>query len=101
MIKNNEHLSIVEVIDFVKKLKTENSELIGFGKRFISEDVKTAKKIKEQIQNLNLLKVKPEHTVKIIDLMPDNAQDLNKIFTDVGLDEDETKKILEVIKENK
>ena len=48
-----------------------------------------------------LLKIKNEHIVKIIDLMPEDASDLNKIFTDVSLTEDETKKILEAVKQFK
>ena len=33
--------------------------------------------------------------------MPENAEDLNKIFVDISLDEDEKRKILETIKEFK
>ena len=47
------------------------------------------------------MRVKQEHIVKIIDLMPENAEELNKIFVDSSLDEDETKKILETVKEFK
>ena len=46
----------------------------------------------------SLLKIKNEHIVKIVDLMPEDASDLNKIFTDVSLTEDETNKILDIIK---
>ena len=33
--------------------------------------------------------------------MPEDKEDLNKIFIGMGLDEDETKKILNVVKEFK
>ena len=47
------------------------------------------------------MKLKNEHISKLIDLLPENKEDLNKIVNDVGLDEDETKKILDTIKEFK
>ena len=62
---------------------------------------KEAKKLKQKLEDLDLMKLRAEHIVKIIDLMPEKAEDLNKIFTDMGLDEDETKKILETVKEFK
>ena len=38
---------------------------------------------------------------KIIDILPDKAEEVNKIFIDISLDENETKKILDTIKEFK
>ncbi len=99
MIKSSTPLSIAEVQEYVSSDPETNSEIIGFLKRFNKISAKDAKSIKEKIQNLDLIKVKPEHISKIIDLLPEDAEDLNKIFIDVSLDEDETKKILDVIKE--
>ena len=45
------------------------------------------------------MKINDENIAKIIDILPENEVDLNKIFIDVVLDEDETKKILETVKE--
>ena len=47
------------------------------------------------------MKIKLEYIVKIIDILPETAEELNKIFVDVSLDEDETKKILDTIKKFK
>ena len=66
-------------------------------KKFLKIKPEKAKKIKEELEALDLLKMKNEHIVKIIDLLPEDASDLNKIFTDVSLTEDETNKILDVI----
>jgi DNA-directed RNA polymerase subunit F len=98
MIKNNTPLSMVEVIEYIKKDKENNAELVGFMKRFLEIDLKKAKELKKEIEKLELMKVKEESIIKIIDLMPNSAEDLNKIFVDVSLDEDETKKILDTIK---
>jgi DNA-directed RNA polymerase subunit F len=37
--------------------------------------------------------------VKIADFVPKTAEELNKIFTDVSLDEEECNKILEIVKD--
>jgi len=45
-----------------------------------------------------MMKMKREHLVKIVDVLPQDATDLNKIFSDVSLTEEETNKILEIVK---
>ena len=60
-----------------------------------------AKKIKEDLEALDSIKVKRDHIVKVVDLLPADASDLNKIFTDVSLNEEETNKILEIVKNSK
>lgn len=101
MIKNTELVSMAESLEYVKEDKENHLEIIGFIKKFTELKPKEAKEIREKIQNLNLMKAKPEYIAKIIDLMPENAEELNKIFVDVSLDEDESKKILSIIKEYK
>ena len=58
-----------------------------------------AKELRKKLSDLNLLKLKQEYISEIIDILPENQENLNKIFTDVSLDEDESKKVLDVIKE--
>ena len=41
----------------------------------------------------------PNHVSKIIDTLPESREELNKIFTEISLDEDEAKKILDVVEE--
>jgi len=100
MIKNNEALSIAETKGYIKT-KSNETDLLGFIKKFTKLNVKEAKEFRKKLEELNLMKMKSEHIIKIIDLMPENKEDLNKIFIDIGLNEDETKKILETIKEFK
>jgi len=101
MIKNNEPLSMVEVTEYIRKTKESEKDVIGFIKKFIKLNLKEAKELRKKIEELEFMKVRREHIVKIIDLMPEIPEDLNKIFVDVSLDEDETRKILETIKEFK
>lgn len=98
MIKNNDALSMVEVIEYIKKDRENETELIGFMKKFFKLNLKKTRELKKEIEKLELMKVKKEEIVKIVDLMPDSAEDLNKIFVDVSLNEDETKKILDAVK---
>ena len=80
---------------------TKDKEIIGFIKKFIKINPKDAKELRKNIEELGLIKVNSEQISKIIDLMPEDEESLNKIFVDINLDEDETKKILETIKKFK
>lgn len=101
MIKNIEPISLVEVLEYIKKDEAEKVELKGFIKKFASLNAKNALELKKKLVSLDLMKLKNENIAKIIELFPEDAEDLNKIFTDVSLDEDETKKILDAIKQFK
>jgi len=101
MIRNNLPLSMAESTEYIKKTEDTGTEIIGFIKKFTKLKSKEAKELRKKIEGLSLMKVRIEHIVKIIDLMPENSKDLNKIFVGISLDEDETKKILETVKEFK
>lgn len=90
-------LSMVEAKEIVETSGDEK-EISSFMKRFIKIDIKDAKKLRKEIEDLGLMKMKEEHVAKIIDILPEDAADVNKIFTDINLDEDETNKILGVVK---
>ncbi|MBR9703998.1 hypothetical protein GOV12_01195 [Candidatus Pacearchaeota archaeon] len=100
MILDRTPLNMNEVSVILKELpenpKKEEMEL--FLKKFLKTKEKQAKKISEELKKLDLLKIKGEHIVKIIDLLPSDASDLNKIFVDVSLNEDEITKILDIVK---
>jgi len=99
MIIEKKSLSISEASEYLSK-DTE-SDIKGFVKKFLILKPKEAKELREKLQKLDLLKIKEEHIAKVIDFMPETNEDINKIFSDVSLDENETKKILETIKEFK
>jgi len=103
MILDRTPLNLDELREIVKNLddSDKKEEIEKYLKKFLKTKSEKAKKIKEELEKLDLLKMKREHLVKIVDLLPEDALDLNKIFTDVGLNEDETNKILEIIKKYK
>ena len=70
-------------------------------KKFLKAKAGQSEKIKQGLEEMDLLKLKREHIVKISDLLQGDASDLNKIFTDVSLNEEETNKILELVKSAK
>ena len=98
MIKNMTPLSMAEATEYLGEEKESEAELKKFIKRFVKLDDKDAKKMKVKLESLNLIKVKLEHIAKVIDFLPEDAENLNKIFTDVSLDEDESKKYLTLSK---
>ena len=99
MILNEESVSMAEASEFMDK--ESNSEIIGFVKKFTKMKPEKAKKLRKKLDELAMMKMKSEYISKVIDVLPENKEEVNKIFTDVGLDEDETKKILEIVKEYK
>ncbi len=101
MIKNTEAISMVEALGYAGTKEGEGAEIKKFVKKFTKMTPTKAKELKEKLEEMDLMKVKDRHIVKVIDILPENQEELNKIFVDVGLDEDETKKILDTVKEYK
>ena len=103
MILDRQPLNLKEVKDIVDNTSDneKKAQIEIYLKKFLKTKSGRAEKIKQGLLELDLLKIKNEHIVKIIDLIPEDASDLNKIFTEVSLTEDETNKILEIIKNSK
>lgn len=95
------NLNEVEEILFELPESEKKQEMELFLKKFIKTKPAQAKKIKEELVQLDLMKLKPEHIIKIIDIFPETLSDLNKIFIDVSLNEDEAKQILDIVKNSK
>ena|SRR3989344_383779 len=101
MIRKQAPASMVEVLQIMKYASIENQELEDFIKKFVSLKAKDSQAMTKELEALQFAKMKDAEVVKVIDFLPEDAQDLNKIFTDVGLDEDEQNKILEIVKKYK
>jgi DNA-directed RNA polymerase subunit F len=99
MIKYREPLSMTESLEFIEDKKDSEAEIKQFIKKFVKLKPADGKKLRAQLNGLNLIKLKQEFISKIIDIMPENKESLNKIFIEVSLDEDESKKILDVLAE--
>jgi len=96
MIIETKALSMAESSEYL-----EDEEIKAFMKKFAKLKKADAEKLREEIEKLDSIKIKNENIAKIIDLMPEDAQDIAKIFNEVSLDENETSKILEIVKKYK
>lgn len=104
MITDKQALSLIEVEEIVKTLPESEKikELRSFIKKFNKIELEKAKELIKEIESLEVLKLKQEHIKKIVDMLPEDSAELNKILTsEVNLDTDETNKILETIKKYK
>lgn len=103
MILDRTPLDLNEVNEILENVsdsdKTESMK--SYLKKFLKAKPEQAKKIRKELESADLLKLKREHLVKIIDLLPEDSSDLNKIFNDISLNEDENNKILQLVKNSK
>ena len=100
MIKNKTPLSMVEVKEYLKESDKE-LEVTAFIKKFSKIKIDKSKELKKKLEDLNLMKLNKVHLCKIIDFLPEKKEELKKVIPDANLDEDETKKVLDTIKEFK
>lgn len=98
MILKQEPLSLAEVKSMISEDKPEVEKFV---KTFCKMKPDEAKKMRDELDKLEIIKMKSDTAVKVIDLLPEDASDLNKIFVDVSLNEDEINKILEVVNKYK
>ncbi len=100
MILERQPLNLNEVKEILEDIEDSDKkeEIKLYLKKILKTKPEKTKKIKEDLEKLDLLKIKREHIVKIADLLPGDVVDLNKIFMDVNLNEDETNKILDTLK---
>lgn len=89
---------MAESVKYLGK-EEKHAELKGFIKKFLEISPEDAAELRKKLENLNLMKLKEESISKIIDFLPEKNEDLNRIFNDLNFDEDETKKILDAVKE--
>lgn len=95
MIQEKTPVTMAEANEIIKDLE-EKKELQAYMKKFIKLKKDKADKLMEDVRNLKNMKVKEEHIVKVADFVPKEKEELNKIFSDVTLTEEETNAILEI-----
>ena len=105
MIKNSKVLSLAEVKEKLEKQEETDriKQISDYLKKFSKLDYKEAIELQEELRKLDIAKLRERHIVKITDLLPEDAEDLHKIFVgeDVGLDQNEIEKILNVVKKHR
>lgn len=96
MINNSQPLSLAEVKHYLKD--STNEVMNTYLKEFCHIEHAEAKKLADEIRAINSPKVREEHIVKILDFLPKDAEEINKIFVDVSLSEEEANAFLEIVK---
>ena len=96
IVLDKKPLSISEVKSQVSNLE-EKKALEDYLKRFGNLKKDKAEKLAEDLRSLNNPKIKEDDIVKVIDFLPTQSEEVNKIFTDVSLSEDESNKIIEIV----
>ena len=96
-ILNKTPATLTETQEIVSKLEGKG-ELKNYLKKFTELKKDKALALKKDIENLNNHKIKEENIVKIVDFLPKDAEDVNKIFTDVSLNEEEINAITQIVK---
>lgn len=97
MILNRHPLSIAEANEYITDFG-ENKELESYIKKFKKLENKEAIKLRGELESLNNHKLKSEDIVKIIDFLPEDSEDLNKILLETSLSEEEANAILSIVK---
>ncbi|MCX8193967.1 MAG: hypothetical protein N3G19_01240 [Candidatus Pacearchaeota archaeon] len=101
MIRDKKPVTLAEVRELLKGSESDKAKnTIEFIKKFTKMNVSEANKLKQELIALDIAKLKEEDIVKIIDFMPEDAEDVRKIFSgsDISLEQDEITKILETLK---
>jgi DNA-directed RNA polymerase subunit F len=96
MILNQTPLSLAEAKEYIPDLD-EKKELKAYFKKFSKLSKKDAEKLSSEIRALNNFKIKEQNMVKIIDTLPKSHEELNKVFTEVALTEEEANAVLEIV----
>jgi len=107
MIKSNTVQSLGEVKEILDNLSKEEKEenkkvkeTLLYLNSFVKVKYDRIKSIKKALEDLNMVKLNQKSIAKIIDLMPEDAEDLRKIFVgeEVTLEQDEIAAILDAVK---
>lgn len=97
IILNRTPVTLGEAKSLVNDLD-ENKNLSDYFKKFSKVSKEDCLKLVEEIKSLNNLKVREENIIKIADFLPETSEDVNKIFNDVSLTEEEINAILAIVK---
>ena len=96
MILSKKPLTLAEVDALVEK--GEEKKLIhDYLKKFVALKKDEAEKMLSDLRALNNPKLKEENLVKLVDFLPKDVEDVNKILNEVSLSEAEANAILGIV----
>jgi DNA-directed RNA polymerase subunit F len=101
MIKEMKALSLKEAESVIKEKEGGSEELEKFFKKFIKLKDKDVVGMKKDLEDLNNHKIRQVEIAKIIDFLPTDISEVNKIFIEMSLEENEIKQVIEIVKKYK
>ena len=96
-IINKTPVPLADIKDYIKDLD-DKKPLEDYLKKFSKTKKEKAHEIIEGVRALDNPKIKETDLVKIADFSPTTIGEVNKIFTELNLTEDEANAILDIIK---
>lgn len=103
-------ITISELKEELKKIKERDGELNfranktnEYIENFGTPKLKDVQELKSKIEALEIPRLNNEHIAKIIDISPESLEDIKTLMQSytVSVTQDNLKKVLDVIKENK
>lgn len=93
MMLARQPLMLAEVQAYLKDAD-ETRPVYQYVKQFTKVSYEQAQKIKQALIDLNNPKLNEELVVKLVDVLPTDAEGVHKVCVDAGLSEDECQKVL-------
>lgn len=97
MIISRKPLTLGEVTALVPK-SDEKKPIHGYLKKFAALSKEDSQKFASEVRALNNPRLKEDNIVKVVDFLPRDLEDINKILNEAGLSEAEANAILEIAK---
>lgn len=97
MILSKKPLTLAEVDSLVPKSE-EKKPIHDYLKKFVKLSKADAEKLLDELKALNNPKLKEENLIKLVDFLPKDIEDVNKILSEANLSEEEANAILEIVK---
>lgn len=95
MIIDKKALTLAEVTNLIGDSEKAVA-MKDFIKKFSKMKLEDAEKMKEEIIALDLIQLKDEHIVSLINFVPKDSVELNKVLNGVSLNQEEVDKLLNV-----
>lgn len=97
MIISKKPLTLAEVKEY-RKERDEKRPVDDYLASFTKLKKAEAVKMAEELRTLNNPKIRDEQIVKVIDILPEDLEDVNKIFTEINLNAEEADAVLKIVK---
>jgi DNA-directed RNA polymerase subunit F len=94
-VLNQESVPLSELKEYIT-LSEEQKPLQDYLKKFTKLPKTKSKALAKEVKDLNSPKIKEHDITKISDFVPKTQEEINKIFTDVSLSEEEANAITEI-----